>query len=223
VSNNAGTLCSGIATGSVRCNVSDPALSQIHVTLSLSAATTLNGYDFSVQWDPAKLTLQSSTQLFPSGSPPNTIPFLIAPSPGNPSGSSAAVFSLVGHSTTALFRMTFQTQQALAWDCAPDFVFFATTTGLSPATVVLGNPDGAAIDMGKQTACNDGLDNESDGMADFDGGLCAGHLPVAPDPECLSAATESESPPAAGCGLGPELALLLPLLARRLRKLRATG
>jgi hypothetical protein len=223
VSNGTGNLCTGIQSGFQSCNVMDAAGSQITVTLSLTAATVVNGYDFSVQWDPAKLSLLSSVQLFPSGSPPNTIPFLIAPNPADPLGSSAAVLSLVGTSTTSLFRMTFQILQTLAYDCVPDLAFNATTTGLSPATVVLGNPAGASIDLGKVTGCNDGIDNEFDGKIDFDGGLCAGHVPVtAPDPECTSAATPTgEAPPASGCGLGPELTFLLPLLAWRFRKLGA--
>jgi hypothetical protein len=55
--------------------------------------------------------------------------------------------------------------------------------------------------------CQDGLDNDGDGQIDFDGGLTAlGYAATAPDPQCTTAWQMSEAP----CGLGAELALLLP-------------
>jgi hypothetical protein len=60
--------------------------------------------------------------------------------------------------------------------------------------------------------CDDGVDNDGDGTVDWDGagvGL--------PDPNCMVAWRNSEKPPV--CGLGFELALVVPLLAR-LRRLR---
>ena len=71
--------------------------------------------------------------------------------------------------------------------------------------------------------CQDGVNNDpgEDGLIDFDGGASAG-LPLEeqtePDPQCLEAWQMREAGP--GCGLGAELALLLPLLAgvRRLRR-----
>jgi probable HAF family extracellular repeat protein len=50
-------------------------------------------------------------------------------------------------------------------------------------------------------ACDDGLDNDGDGQVDM------------ADPQCVSPSHASERPP--GCGLGFELALVLPLLAVR--------
>jgi formylglycine-generating enzyme required for sulfatase activity len=58
--------------------------------------------------------------------------------------------------------------------------------------------------------CQDGDDNDGDGQIDFDGGLSAlGYVATAPDPQCSHAWQMSEAPP---CGLGAELALLLPSL-----------
>lgn len=69
-------------------------------------------------------------------------------------------------------------------------------------------------------SCSDGLDNDGDGGIDFDGGASArpGVAPGASDPQCLHLPFWSES----GCGLGFELALLLPALgALRRRRRRA--
>lgn len=55
--------------------------------------------------------------------------------------------------------------------------------------------------------CSDGIDNDGDGRIDWDGGPGGG----LPDTVCVAAWVKSESPT---CGLGFELALLLPLLAR---------
>ena len=58
-------------------------------------------------------------------------------------------------------------------------------------------------------ACNDGLDNDGDGGIDFDGGPGM----ATPDPECMVAYRNMETPnPSGGCGLGAELALLMPSL-----------
>ncbi|MBW2313573.1 MAG: thrombospondin type 3 repeat-containing protein [Deltaproteobacteria bacterium] len=76
-------------------------------------------------------------------------------------------------------------------------------------------------------ACSDGIDNEAnpDGRIDFDGGAYAG-LPLefqtAPDPECQGDAWRVGE--ANDCGLGPELAIVLPLLsAWRRRKGRGVS
>jgi hypothetical protein len=59
-------------------------------------------------------------------------------------------------------------------------------------------------------ACDDGADNDGDGTIDADGGGLS-----APDAFCGGqASNNTEAPlPAPGCGLGPELALLIPALA----------
>jgi len=56
-------------------------------------------------------------------------------------------------------------------------------------------------------SCSDGSDNDLDELEDMD------------DPDCFAVWADSEGLPAVGCGLGPELALLLaPLLAARRRR-----
>jgi hypothetical protein len=70
--------------------------------------------------------------------------------------------------------------------------------------------------------CNDGIDNDGDGKIDFDGGAVANHgVPLGqPDPQCNGHAWANES--ASACGLGMEVALLLPAIeaARRWRRRR---
>ena len=81
--------------------------------------------------------------------------------------------------------------------------------------------------VSENTECNDGNENDADGLIDFDGGagasqggaLCSGAgapfdcctgpgtgCAGSPDPQCLAAWFTDE---ATGCGLGPELMLLL--------------
>ncbi len=57
-------------------------------------------------------------------------------------------------------------------------------------------------------ACQDGVDNDGDGGIDYAGGPSG----EAQDPQCGSPHQTSENAPP-GCGLGPELALILPALA----------
>jgi hypothetical protein len=64
--------------------------------------------------------------------------------------------------------------------------------------------------------CDDGRDNDGDAAIDADGGGAG-----APDAYCNGVASSpNEAAPTVGCGIGPELALLLPLVAgaRRLRR-----
>jgi len=61
--------------------------------------------------------------------------------------------------------------------------------------------------------CDDDVDNDNDGKVDWDGGPSHG----TPDPQCLGVPWRSER---VSCGLGGELALLLPLL-EKLRRRRA--
>ena len=68
--------------------------------------------------------------------------------------------------------------------------------------------------------CQDGADNDDDGLIDFDGGASAGVRPrwqTAPDPQCADPWQIRE----ASCGIGVELALLLPLLMWRWRRRRS--
>jgi spore coat protein A len=70
-------------------------------------------------------------------------------------------------------------------------------------------------------ACQDGIDNDGQPGIDFDGGASRnGGVPLAaPDPQCTAAWVTSEAPPpSTGCGVGPELLLLAPLLALLARR-----
>jgi hypothetical protein len=60
--------------------------------------------------------------------------------------------------------------------------------------------------------CDDGLDNDRDGHVDLD------------DPHCARASDAAEAPvtPTPGCGLGPELALGVPVLLWRWRRRKGT-
>jgi hypothetical protein len=63
--------------------------------------------------------------------------------------------------------------------------------------------------------CQDGIENDDDGRMDYDAGLFAyGDAdPAGPDPECVGRPWwNSEEPWSSYCGLGVELALLLPPL-----------
>ncbi len=55
-------------------------------------------------------------------------------------------------------------------------------------------------------ACDDDVDNDADGKIDWDGGAAGG----APDPTCVTGAATTEGT-FRSCGIGPELALVLPL------------
>jgi hypothetical protein len=63
-------------------------------------------------------------------------------------------------------------------------------------------------------ACNDGVDNDGDAKIDYDGGLSAlGYVAAEADPECGDNPwKKNEAPYYSHCGLGAELALLLPAL-----------
>jgi len=62
-------------------------------------------------------------------------------------------------------------------------------------------------------ACSDGIDNDGDGLVDVEGGPFG----EPPDDICASPAQNRENPKS-GCGLGPELLALLPLLAAARRR-----
>ena len=67
----------------------------------------------------------------------------------------------------------------------------------------------AAVKSLAPAACYDGLDNDGDGHIDFPA-----------DPNCYSGLDNAEQYIANGCGVGPELALVLPLLAAARRRAR---
>ena len=68
-------------------------------------------------------------------------------------------------------------------------------------------------------ACSNGIDDDGDGKIDFDGGVSAtqGSVHGEPDPGCWLPYRPNEVDP--DCGLGAELALVMPLL-RALRRAR---
>jgi hypothetical protein len=72
----------------------------------------------------------------------------------------------------------------------------------------------SASSTSENPQCQDGIDNDGDGKIDFDGGASAnqGVALAAADPQC-GAAWHNGEKPATGCGLGTELALVMPLLA----------
>jgi len=61
-------------------------------------------------------------------------------------------------------------------------------------------------------ACDNGLDDDNDGKIDWDGGTGGG----TPDPQCVGKPFRNKE--TSGCGLGFELALIVPLLARLRRR-----
>jgi cysteine-rich repeat protein len=63
--------------------------------------------------------------------------------------------------------------------------------------------------MTESPQCSNGIDDDNDGKIDFDGAGIA-----LPDPQCTAASggAEAPAPSGGGCGIGPELLLVLPLL-----------
>jgi hypothetical protein len=73
-----------------------------------------------------------------------------------------------------------------------------------------------AGDFAEDPACDDGRDNDGDGTIDWDGGGFG-----APDPQCKSPSSDSETKGNGRCGLGFELAIGLPVLMTLRRRRRA--
>jgi len=74
-------------------------------------------------------------------------------------------------------------------------------------------------------ACSNGLDDDGDGLIDFDGGILASipaALRTAPDPQCGNQASWASESRARSCGQGGELVVLAwALQARKARRMRA--
>jgi len=96
----------------------------------------------------------------------------------------------------------FETEAGLACDDGIDNDGDGDVDGADPGCFDAGWPT-------ESPACDDGADNDGDGAIDFDGDPA--------DPDCQSASQNSEQT-ASGCGLGPELLGLLPLLCLRGRR-----
>jgi hypothetical protein len=75
----------------------------------------------------------------------------------------------------------------------------------------------SAESWNERRQCQDGLDNDNDGKFDFDGGASANHgVALGPiDPQCTQPWRNTEVP---SCGLGAELALVMPLVALAARR-----
>jgi len=94
--------------------------------------------------------------------------------------------------------------------------------------VPLGLPDPGCLDASSNStespACQNGIDDDGDGGIDFDGGASANDgVPLGPpDAQCTHPYRQSERPT---CGLGAELALVMPLLglAASRRRVRRTA
>jgi hypothetical protein len=72
-----------------------------------------------------------------------------------------------------------------------------------------------------EPACSDGVDNDDDGLIDWDGGAAWNDgIPITnPDPQCVDRPWRTrEDSSASTCGLGAELALILPPLLWLLRR-----
>ena len=70
--------------------------------------------------------------------------------------------------------------------------------------------------------CQDGLDNDADGTIDFDGGaFLNGGAPTGPaDPDCIAKPWRDREAPGRACGLGADVALVLPIIAALRRRRR---
>ena len=69
-----------------------------------------------------------------------------------------------------------------------------------------------ALGTKENPACDNDLDDDNDGKVDWDGGSGA----ATPDPQCVGKPFRNKE--TSGCGLGFELALVVPLLARLRRR-----
>ena len=74
----------------------------------------------------------------------------------------------------------------------------------------------------EKTACQDGINNDYSPGIDFDGGASLnGGVPLStPDPQCVGRPWRNSEAGGTACGLGFEVALLVPLLARRFARAR---
>jgi len=122
-------------------------------TVGLSAATSLNGYDLTVQWDTSELSLTSASQLFPDSLPPDTFGFTPSPVTGTPGDARAAALSLTAFSSTKLFSLTFDAVSPVT-DGAEDIHVLIDPVrngqGLSPPLPV-DNPAGVGFDVAAAT------------------------------------------------------------------------
>jgi hypothetical protein len=116
---------------------------QLSFTIGLDAATSINGYDVTIAWDPSELAFFSAT-------PVAGLAFGPGPNPGQSAGTRVASLSLAGVLTTTLFSLTFDvlanTQDGLS-DVQVLVDALANGSGISPGSLALANPTGAGIDV----------------------------------------------------------------------------
>jgi len=124
---------------------SEPAVpgDELTFTVGLDAATSINGYDLTISWDPSELSFSSALELSGLG-------FDVAPVGSSPAGERVAAISLTAASSTALFQVTFGVV-AVVPDGLSDFAVFvdpqANGSGIAPGSLSLENPGGAGLDV----------------------------------------------------------------------------
>ena len=126
-------------------SVSASGASEFTVTIGFEPSTLLLGYDLSVAWDPVEVSLSAAANLANPGSIAFTSPV------GGPStGSRVADTAFAFLPSASLFSLTF-TMVNPVQDGLPDIHVFLgplNGSGISPATLSIENPLGAAIDIG---------------------------------------------------------------------------
>jgi len=132
-----GPLTSGIGSEA------SSAGAQLGFTIGLDAATAINGYDVTLAWDPAELSLASAA-------PVAGLPFVVSPDPGASAGARVASITLVATLTSLLFSVTFDVLATTADGLADVRVFVdddVNGTGIAPGSLSLANPGGAGFDV----------------------------------------------------------------------------
>lgn len=116
---------------------------QLVFTIGLDAPTAINGYDVTLAWDAAELSLFSAT-------PWIDLPFSSAPDPGESSGTRVAAITLPSTTTDLLFTVVFDVTAPLGdglADVAVRVDAGTNGTGISPGSLSLANPGGVGIDV----------------------------------------------------------------------------
>lgn len=132
-----GPLAAGIGTESTSAG------SQLSFAIGLDAATSINGYDVTLAWDSAELSLVAA-------SPAAGLPFSVSPGAGGSAGSRVASITLTTALTALLFSVTFDVLATTADGVADVRIFVdagVNGSGIAPGSLSLANPGGAGIDV----------------------------------------------------------------------------